>query len=83
MLTPLAKESSNTMSDDLHQCYYGECPHLPESKNSTYSQSQQTAQSNGLFCAHDGQPLTDELFKQIPDLEARWKAWSRIECAKR
>jgi len=44
---------------------------------------QKTAQSNGLFCARDGQPLNDELFNQIPDLEARWKAWSRIECAKR
>jgi hypothetical protein len=47
------------------------------------AKSDKTAQSNGLFCARDGQPLNDELFNQIPDLEARWKAWSRIECAKR
>ncbi|KAE8454627.1 hypothetical protein EG329_000250 [Mollisiaceae sp. DMI_Dod_QoI] len=42
-----------------------------------------TAQKNGLFNANDGQPLTDAFFSQITDLEARWKAWSRIECAKR
>lgn len=53
-----------------------------ENVNSAYF-FRQTAQSNGLFCARDGQPLNDELFNQIPDLEARWKAWSRIECAKR
>jgi hypothetical protein len=47
------------------------------------SDFKQTAQKNGLFNANDGQPLTDAFFGQIPDLDARWKAWSRIECAKR
>ncbi|KAF8860203.1 hypothetical protein BDZ45DRAFT_620024 [Acephala macrosclerotiorum] len=42
-----------------------------------------TAQKNGLFNANDGPPLTDAFFSQITDLDARWKAWSRIECAKR
>lgn len=43
----------------------------------------QTAQRHGLFSTNDAQSLDEELFAQIPDLDARWKAWSRIECVKR
>ena len=43
----------------------------------------QTAQRHGLFNAVDAQPLDDHLFNSISDLEARWKAWARVECVKR
>jgi hypothetical protein len=43
----------------------------------------QTAQRHGFFCANEGQVLDDELFSQILDLDAKWKAWSRVECVKR
>ncbi|KAH8676560.1 fungal-specific transcription factor domain-containing protein [Tricladium varicosporioides] len=42
-----------------------------------------TAQRHGLFSTNDAQSLDKELFTQIPDLDTRWKAWSRIECVKR
>ncbi|PVH75631.1 hypothetical protein DL98DRAFT_562340 [Cadophora sp. DSE1049] len=65
---------------------------LTEMMGQKYHQSQcqmlyanviMTAQKHGLFNANDGQPLNEGFFGQISDLEARWKAWSRIECAKR
>ncbi|KAK0105501.1 hypothetical protein ONS96_004886 [Cadophora gregata f. sp. sojae] len=65
---------------------------LTEMMGQKYHQSQcqmlytnviMTAQKHGLFNANDGQPLNESFFGQISDLEARWKAWSRIECAKR
>jgi hypothetical protein len=43
----------------------------------------QSAQRHGLFSTKDALPLDDQFFDQIPDLEAKWKAWGKIECAKR
>lgn len=40
------------------------------------------AQSNDLFCAGEG-PQPEVLLEEVMDLEAKWKAWTRIECAKR
>ncbi|KAG9233651.1 fungal-specific transcription factor domain-containing protein [Amylocarpus encephaloides] len=42
-----------------------------------------TAQRHGLLSTKDAQPLEDSLFMTIPDLDARWKAWARVECVKR
>ncbi|KIW67267.1 hypothetical protein PV04_06532 [Phialophora macrospora] len=39
-------------------------------------------QQNGLFCAGDGQSL-DALLSEMSESDDRWKAWSRIESAKR
>jgi hypothetical protein len=39
-------------------------------------------QQNGLFAAGDGQPL-DDLLSEMSESDDRWKAWSRIESAKR
>ncbi|ORY05702.1 hypothetical protein BCR34DRAFT_490720 [Clohesyomyces aquaticus] len=40
------------------------------------------AQNNGLFSSNEA-PLPDPLLDEIMDIDARWKAWSRIECVKR
>lgn len=40
------------------------------------------AQSNDLFCASEG-PQLEALLEEVMDIEAKWKAWTRIECAKR
>lgn len=40
------------------------------------------AQQNGLFAADDGQSL-DALLSEMSESDDRWKAWSRIESAKR
>jgi len=39
-------------------------------------------QQNGLFAAGDGQSL-DALLSEMSESDDRWKAWSRIESAKR
>jgi hypothetical protein len=40
------------------------------------------AQKKGLFSSNEGaQP--DSLLEELMDLDAKWKAWSKIECAKR
>ncbi|RAL00381.1 FTFMHR domain-containing protein [Aspergillus ibericus CBS 121593] len=41
------------------------------------------AQRHGLFAATEGQVLDMNLFDAIPDVEARWKAWSKVETVKR
>ncbi|KAF2467457.1 uncharacterized protein BDR25DRAFT_291862 [Lindgomyces ingoldianus] len=40
------------------------------------------AQNHGLFSSNES-PLPDPLLDEIMDIDARWKAWSRIECVKR
>ncbi|PSN62983.1 hypothetical protein BS50DRAFT_637541 [Corynespora cassiicola Philippines] len=40
------------------------------------------AQNNGLFSASEG-VTPESLLEDIMDIDARWKAWSKIECAKR
>ena len=40
------------------------------------------AQQNGLFAANDGQDL-DELLTESDESESQWKAWCRVESAKR
>lgn len=41
------------------------------------------AQRHGLFAATEGQLLDASLFESIQDLDMRWKAWSKVESAKR
>ncbi|KAJ5084687.1 hypothetical protein NUU61_009266 [Penicillium alfredii] len=41
------------------------------------------AQRHGLFAATEGQILGMSLFETVPDIETRWKAWSKVESAKR
>ncbi|TVY82968.1 Regulatory protein ADR1 [Lachnellula suecica] len=48
-----------------------------------YTNVVMTAQRHGFFSTKDALPLDDQFFDQIPDLEDKWKAWGRIECAKR
>lgn len=43
----------------------------------------QIAQRHGLFAATEGQLLDESLFDTIPDTDERWKAWSKVESAKR
>ncbi|KAI9931785.1 hypothetical protein MW887_010364 [Aspergillus wentii] len=40
------------------------------------------AQRHGLFAATEGQLLDMSLFEAVPDIDMRWKAWSKIESAK-
>ncbi|KAJ5477444.1 hypothetical protein N7539_007588 [Penicillium diatomitis] len=40
-------------------------------------------QRHGLFAAIEGQLLEKSLYDMLPDLDMRWKAWSRIETTKR
>ncbi|KAH7124131.1 hypothetical protein B0J11DRAFT_331601 [Dendryphion nanum] len=47
-----------------------------------YSELISTAQKNGLFSASESPP-PESLLEEIMDVDSRWKAWSRIECAKR
>lgn len=39
-------------------------------------------QNHGLFSSNESAP-PDALIDDIMDIDARWKAWSRVECAKR
>ncbi|GKZ24011.1 hypothetical protein AbraIFM66951_010264 [Aspergillus brasiliensis] len=41
------------------------------------------AQRHGLFAASEGQVLDANLFDAVPNIETRWKAWSRVESVKR
>ncbi|KAF2109515.1 hypothetical protein BDV96DRAFT_585716 [Lophiotrema nucula] len=47
-----------------------------------YAELISTAQNHGLFSANESPP-PDSLLDEIMDIDARWKAWSRIECVKR
>ncbi|KAJ5678289.1 uncharacterized protein N7477_003922 [Penicillium maclennaniae] len=40
-------------------------------------------QRHGLFAATEGQILDMSLFEAVPDIDMRWKAWSKVESAKR
>ncbi|CAE7001453.1 C2H2 type zinc finger domain containing protein [Pyrenophora teres f. teres] len=40
------------------------------------------AQSQGLFSANEGVKI-DPLLDEMIDIDAKWKAWSKIECTKR
>ncbi|KAF2179704.1 hypothetical protein K469DRAFT_640833 [Zopfia rhizophila CBS 207.26] len=40
------------------------------------------AQNHGLFSSNESPP-PDSLIDELMDIDARWKAWSRIECVKR
>ncbi|KAJ5374130.1 hypothetical protein N7517_006136 [Penicillium concentricum] len=41
------------------------------------------AQRHGLFSATEGQSLDMTLFETVPDIDTRWKAWSKVESTKR
>ncbi|PVI02258.1 hypothetical protein DM02DRAFT_560108 [Periconia macrospinosa] len=47
-----------------------------------YSDLITTAQSHGLFSANESAP-PESYLEEILDIDARWKAWCRIDCAKR
>ncbi|KAG4426042.1 hypothetical protein IFR04_000749 [Cadophora malorum] len=48
-----------------------------------YVQLLTQAQEQGLFAAETGQKLDENLLGSFDDTEWRWKAWSRVESAKR
>ena len=56
--------------------------HLQQSQM-LYVSLMAVAQRHGLFSAGEGQPLDMALLESIPDLDMRWKAWSRVESTKR
>ncbi|PWY95530.1 hypothetical protein BO94DRAFT_562225 [Aspergillus sclerotioniger CBS 115572] len=60
----------------------GEKEHL-EKCQMIYVNLISVAQRHGLFAAREGQVLDRNLFDAIPDIEARWKAWSKVETVKR
>ncbi|KAF1949068.1 hypothetical protein CC80DRAFT_599194 [Byssothecium circinans] len=47
-----------------------------------YSELISAAQNHGLFSANESAP-PDSHLDEIMDIDARWKAWCRIDCAKR
>ncbi|KAJ4345470.1 uncharacterized protein N0V89_011601 [Didymosphaeria variabile] len=47
-----------------------------------YSDLITAAQKHGLFSANESAP-PDSFLEDILDIDARWKAWCRVECAKR
>lgn len=49
----------------------------------TRANPSQIAQRHGLFAATEGQILDMSLFEAVPDIEMRWKAWSKVESTKR
>ncbi|GES61546.1 C2H2 type zinc finger domain protein [Aspergillus terreus] len=60
----------------------GEKEHLEKSQM-LYVNLIATAQRHGLFAATEGQILDMSLFEAVPDIETRWKAWSKVESVKR
>ncbi|EED16736.1 C2H2 transcription factor, putative [Talaromyces stipitatus ATCC 10500] len=56
----------------------GEKSHLQQSQM-LYINLISIAQRHGLFTAGEGQSLDMSLFEAVPDLEMRWKAWSRVD----
>jgi len=48
----------------------------------TLTDDNQACQSHGLFSATESPP-PDAHIDEIMDIDARWKAWSRVESAKR
>ncbi|KAJ5654490.1 transcriptional regulator family: C2H2 zinc finger and Fungal Specific TF [Penicillium lividum] len=60
----------------------GEKSHL-EQCQMLYVNLMSIAQRNGLFAATEGQTLDMTLFESVPDIDMRWKAWSKVESTKR
>ncbi|KAJ5586892.1 uncharacterized protein N7459_002657 [Penicillium hispanicum] len=60
----------------------GEKQHL-EQCQMLYVNLMSIAQRHGLFAATEGQILHMGLFEAVHDVDMRWKAWSRVESAKR
>ncbi|PVH69489.1 hypothetical protein DL98DRAFT_625011 [Cadophora sp. DSE1049] len=60
----------------------GERADQPRSQR-LYVQLLTQAQEQGLFVAENGQKLDENLLGSFDETESRWKAWSRIESAKR
>ncbi|KGO38802.1 Transcription factor, fungi [Penicillium expansum] len=60
----------------------GEKAHL-EQCQPLYINVMSVAQRHGLFSATEGQILDMTLFETVPDIDVRWKAWSKVESTKR
>ncbi|KAJ5446521.1 Transcription factor [Penicillium cf. griseofulvum] len=60
----------------------GEKVHL-EQCQPLYINVMSVAQRHGLFSATEGQSLDMTLFETVPDIDMRWKAWSKVESTKR
>ncbi|KAJ5601317.1 transcriptional regulator family: C2H2 zinc finger and Fungal Specific TF [Penicillium lagena] len=60
----------------------GEKTHL-EQCQMLYVSLMSITQRHGLFAATEGQILDMSLFEGVPDIDMRWKAWSKVESAKR
>ncbi|KAE8374052.1 hypothetical protein BDV26DRAFT_296387 [Aspergillus bertholletiae] len=60
----------------------GEKGHIEKSQM-LYINLISVAQRHGLFSATEGQLLDKSMFEGIPDCALRWKAWSKVESAKR
>lgn len=41
------------------------------------------ADRHGMFSAHDGPPVSLDMFQSASDPESQWKAWARVESVKR
>ncbi|KAJ5678803.1 hypothetical protein N7462_007047 [Penicillium macrosclerotiorum] len=60
----------------------GEKGHL-EQCQMLYVNLMSITQRHGLFAATEGQILDMSLFEAVPDIDMRWKAWSKVESTKR
>ncbi|KAJ6036456.1 hypothetical protein N7540_000735 [Penicillium herquei] len=60
----------------------GETSHL-EQCQMLYVNLMSIAQRHGVFTATEGQLLDMSLFEAVPDIDMRWKAWSKVESTKR
>lgn len=60
----------------------GEKEHLGQCQM-LYVNLMSIAQRHGMFAATEGQLLDECLFESIQDLDMRWKAWSKVESAKK
>ncbi|KAL3478797.1 hypothetical protein BJX99DRAFT_269024 [Aspergillus californicus] len=60
----------------------GEKEHLEKSQM-LYVNLMSIAQRHGLFSATEGQILDITLFEAVPDIDIRWKTWSKVESVKR
>jgi hypothetical protein len=72
------------MSDALCQSHVGECmPRVIILRPQANGTNSQITQRHGLFAASEGQILDMSLFEMVPDIDMRWKAWSKVESAKK
>ncbi|KAJ5364038.1 uncharacterized protein N7496_009751 [Penicillium cataractarum] len=60
----------------------GEKHHL-EQCQMLYVNLMSITQRHGLFAATEGQILDMSLFEMVPDIDMRWKAWSKVETCKK